>query len=527
MIDAAPDAMIDAMPDAPVDAPPQFSVSSVATADGFTEVRQGSSNFFGVDFTAHLVIAGMLLDDVDLVMVGTLACPITSVTSSEVRCDLDVPHGYPPGSLTVVVHSPTLGSTTAPNPITITFITAGPDALPGGHGTRQSPFNLCEIGSVLFGSYAYVGDTIDLLSGTHHVSCGVGLDNGTDVRGAGAGVTILAGFGGFDAGYADAGDPNATMHASGFSVLDPSGPVIQLDHGPGNYPGLVVDGVAVLGGTSPAVRVSYDGQPALGAHHVEIRNLSYDGGGDAIDVPNSGGTMANLTIQNCGVGIHTEYQGTFDVDHLTIDGCAVGIRATRPDAQSIFDSASPTMTVTTAQIRAIEGVRIDTGLVAATDTSIVASGPYGVTVTNGRLALSASQVTADDTAIVTFFSTGDANLSVQLDASIVVGGRVGIDYDTPDYGTLRMRNSRAQGGDYGVIVENGFFQMTIDLAGGNDLVGGLFAYYDDWDHPAPFGIIDAVGTTLNGRSYAGQMIVGPVELAPDYKVVHLDATTQF
>ncbi len=42
-----------------------------------------------------------------------------------------------------------------------------------------------------------------------------------------------------------------------------------------------------------------------------------------------------------------------------------------------------------------------------------------------------------------------------------------------------------------------------------------------------FGTVNAVGTTLNGRSYAGSLIVGPAELAPDYKVDFAGAGTQF
>jgi hypothetical protein len=44
--------------------------------------------------------------------------------------------------------------------------------------------------------------------------------------------------------------------------------------------------------------------------------------------------------------------------------------------------------------------------------------------------------------------------------------------------------------------------------------------------PAPVLAVQAVGTTLNGCSYSGQVIVGPAELRPDYKLL-VDSVVSF
>jgi hypothetical protein len=520
------DAPIDSPPDAPIDAPPTYGVSAVATVDGYSEVRQGSSAFFGLDFTAHLVVTGTFLADVDNVMVGPLSCAITSTAASEVRCDLDVPHGYPPGPLTVTVHSPSNGTATSPNPITITFVTAGPDAAPGsGNGTRQSPFNLCDIGSVMFNSYTYSGDTIDVLPGTHTCTGFVGVDNGVDIRGAGVGVTIVGpGFQGFDGGYAIVGDPNGVTHVTGISFVDPAGPAVRLDDCCGGNPGLVVDGIAVTGGTAGAILVAYQQIPPP-LHAIDIKNVSYDGAGIALDLPSSQGQLSNITAKNCDTAIHGEWQGTIGIDHLTVDSCARGILLTQGPQQAPSDPARAAINVDIADIHAQEvGARIERGHLGIGNATIVSNGPDGILLLDGTLSLTGSQLAANDTALdVTSF--GDTSANVSLDGDMLAGGRVGIEFaSTGDAGRLVVRNSRVQGGDNGLIWDMGTLNNSIDIGGGNDLIGGVFAYVDGYDHP--FTTVNAVGTTLNGHSYAGQLLVGPAQLAPDYNII-LSGATQF
>ncbi|MCW5803948.1 MAG: hypothetical protein KIT31_16355 [Deltaproteobacteria bacterium] len=518
-IDAAPDAMLDAGVDGGMAS--GIEVAAVATDDGFTEVRQGAT-------TEHLVISGSLLADVAQVMVGSLPCAITATTAAMVQCDLDVPHGHAPGALSVMVTSPTLGVAVAPNPITITFVTVAPNAAPGGRGTHQSPLSLCEIGSIDFGGQTFTGDTVDLLAGTHTCAMPIGLTWGVDIRGAGVGTTLIApGFGGFSIGFSFIGDPNATTHVTGLSVDTPAGTVVQLDTCCGGNPGLVVDELSVTGGASSAVAVAFDfdaGGPPV-SHRVEIEHLTYDAAGRAIDVPSSHGTIQNTTIKHCATGIRLEYRGAFDITGLTIEDCTTGVVLERPDAQSIFDSTHPVVTFASSQIRAGVGIWIDSGDVAGT-VAITATGLYGAVLTNGRLLVTGSQITATDTAVMTSSIDGDSRVSVEIDQCVLVGGRVGIEYASPDGGALHMHGTRAEGGAFGLIVGNTHFTSSIEISG-NQLIGAVFAYRDEWDQAMPFGIIQAFGTTLNGNSYAGQTIVGPTQLAPDYQIIHTGATTRF
>jgi hypothetical protein len=53
----------------------------------------------------------------------------------------------------------------------------------------------------------------------------------------------------------------------------------------------------------------------------------------------------------------------------------------------------------------------------------------------------------------------------------------------------------------------------------------LIACGDDAaDHvPDPSSNVQMSGTTLNGRSYAGQTVQGPADMPPDYLITDIDA----
>jgi hypothetical protein len=525
--DAAGDAPIDASIDAPIDAPPHQSVTAVATDDGFTEVRQGMV-IDSVAGQAHIVITGTLLGDVDTVSVGPLPATITSVTATEVRADLEVPHGFAPGPQIVTVSSPTFGTSEAPNPVTTTYFTIGPNAAPGGHGTHQSPMTLCDVAAIDNPAYiTFSGDTVDLLSGTHTSWCGpVFLPYGVDVRGAGTVLTVLgAGFPGFELGSTLLyGNPTTTSHIGGFTAVEPAGTVVAVDTFIAEQtPGLVVDALAITGSTTTGVAVTGNASPKS----AMISNLSYTGTGDAIHLESTIGSVTQSAIHCGGTGIELVYQGALDVGDATIEDCAIGLGLSAGVLSSPFDPNRPTMTVHATQIHATTGAKQDRGTLTMTNVDIVATGPNGISQSDGRIQMTNGSVHADDTALSVFTtSTGGFDHASVVEATGVdfIGGRVGIEYaNSGDPGHLAIDHCRAQGGDFGLVWDNGDPQTSISI-GNNDLVGGVFAYHDAFDH---FGTVNAVGTTLNGRSYAGSLIVGPAELAPDYKVDFAGAGTQF
>jgi hypothetical protein len=153
-------------------------------------------------------------------------------------------------------------------------------------------------------------------------------------------------------------------------------------------------------------------------------------------------------------------------------------------------------------------------------------GGFGLFIMGGETATILRRLTIElpgDVAIYT-----QAPQTVVEDVT-VVGGGVGIQLAD---GGLKLRRSTLSG--QSVASVQLFGQAAADLGtamdpGGNALaVTTGFALDDARTAPSMMtGLIQAAGTTLNGRSYAGQLLDGPASAAPDYRLASGAAAIQF
>lgn len=118
----------------------------------------------------------------------------------------------------------------------------------------------------------------------------------------------------------------------------------------------------------------------------------------------------------------------------------------------------------------------------------------------------------------------------QVIDALIQGGAVGIGFGGS---ALTVRRSTVSGQDEAAVRLTGA-DASVDLGtamdpGGNALsVISGFALDDARIAPSmTSGTIRAVGTTLNGNGYAGQLITGPATLAPDYRLGSANAAIQF
>ena len=526
VIDAAPDdsgpgdaapgddggAAFDAAPHGDA-GPGGVAIDAVVTSDGFTQIRQG--------VLARLIITGNQLEEIDSVALGELPATVVSTSPTEVVADLGVPHGTAPGPRALTVSGPA-GSATLADAIETTVYIIAAGAAPGGHGTFQSPLQLCEEETTT----ARAGDTLSLLAGEHVCDFDeqLSLVGGLTVVGQGADVTIVRGgavpFQGIDV-VGTAGDPPTVFRA--LTVVGvPSGPnAIRVSVG-GPF---VADDLAIEG----------PGLLLLGAASATITGFAHSGPGIGID-----GGLVFLDVSGSGftssdTGIVVGAGGAI-IDDSVFDGCGVGIQVgnmapfTSPSAQvvgcELVDSA--------------EGIVVANASVEVTDTvirDIEVTEPAslaGVRVIRGVLTMTGGEVSGQDQVGISVegssFSEGGA--VAFLDDVLVVGGPIGVDVTGfPDNEQVRMRDSIVRDQTVAAVrmVADGA-NARADLGngggpGGNQLsvVSGV-ALLDARDERTPFDrIIDCAGLTLNGRSYAGQLVEGPASLLPDYQIIAANA----
>ncbi len=497
------------------------SIDSVTTADGFGEVRQGS--------TVEVVVRGSGLAEVDAVAVGELAAVVLGAAPDEVRAELVVPHGTAPGPREVSVSGPG-GSAGLADALSTTVYVVAPGAQAGGRGTFESPLSLCDPETVT----AEAGDTVSLLAGEHACDAAnaVAFRRGVTLVGAGTDATLVRGSTASFPGFvlASFGDPlGAPTAVRGFTVVAPQpveGPVFVVS-GPGP---LAVEDLRVEGpgfrlsghmtATVTRLEVECDG-PGFGFAEDDPANVTVTDSrftGCALGLGNAGGTwsITGSTFERCGVGISGD-RGFGVQGQLTITGCELNDNTT---GMRFFHSVAE---VTDTLIRDIEVTpeSMQTGILVGT---------------GGALQLTGGEIFGHDgTGVLAFASVEGPAFVVSIMDALIEGGRIGVDADGRDNpNSLTMRDSVVRDqtvASVRIFVE--WFSVTLDLGngggpGGNELsvVSGI-ALLDIREDPDEFDrTIDATGITLNGRSYDGQLIEGPASLPPDYEI-RSDGLIQF
>lgn len=525
--DASPDAGDAGAPDAEVpdaDAPRPSNdprVDSVATADGGHQIRQGE--------TAELTIRGEHLSGATAVAAGALTATIIDVMDDRVRATLAVPHGFAKQALTLEVTTPR-GVATLAGAIDTTPYVVTADAAPGGHGTYEAPLDLCD---ATIGTLAR-GDTLELAAGTYHCAAKLSLPAGVHIVGAGVGQTILDGFSGFELIDFGTGADTLVATLGGLTVRNPAGfgAVVRVDELGG---GLQVDGFAVENGGKAGIVVS-EARDLAPARAITIKNFQYRATGVASHFETAA-TVADSVIAGCAEGVSVA-AGRVTIRNTKIQDCALGVHSGPATPQA--GSGEPIVTVIDSQLTGdATGIKIDDGTLTIDHVDVTgapggAPCVTGVSVTGGGL-VARAQTRIDCTQFGIRGATvrgAERIFSVSVDGAEITGSEVGIDLGFADGpAILSLRRARVHGGKAAVSIVNDRARCDLGTTkdpGQNELTAGAGGIAFKYVRPDTFGfeIHSAVGTTLNGHSYAGQTITGPAAEAADY-VIPVDADLQF
>jgi hypothetical protein len=478
-------------------------ITSVATDDGFTQVRQSA--------TAALVIRGKKLGKTTSVTVGPFSTTLDSVTARTLRVTVFT-GPTPLGPLDVTVTSPS-GSITAPGAIELTPFVVSPTAVTG-HGTFQSPINLCAPELEFTGP----ADVVQLLAGTHRCGHPIFVGAGT-VQGDPEHATVLTGTdeGGFG------------MFAGGFA---PTTAIRDLTFAPP-----LAEWSIVFSGELDVQRV-VDAGGILGDDNsfVTLDQYTYEGEGTALNL--RGAQITQTTIRHCGPGGAIELSPSSSggagasIDGVLVEDCDVGVSAQGVPFGDIG------VEITNSQFIAIRtAVVANHASTTIRDTVIrgdasVRAPQSGVGLGSGLSFLSNVEITGMNGGLGIFHGSSDNHEAlVHASGLEIVGGLVGISIGGID-NQLTVRNSIVRDQTVAsLLVSNvdGVTNFGTASDPGNNQLSVISGFaIDDFRFTESSGRnIRAVGTTLNGVSFAGQTISGPAELAPFYRFAHGGSGIQF
>jgi hypothetical protein len=531
--DAAPDAPVDAAPDAPADAAPDAPadasttapiISGVVRADGGRQARQFS--------TVEVVVTGERLAGATAVILGPLTAAILAVSDTELRATVDVPSGFPPASLALTVTSPG-GTTTYADAIVTTYWIVAPGAS-GGRGTYESPHGLCDDG--LYGGGP--GDRFELLAGRHVAPCYF-YASGASIVGAGRDLTTIADLFGVYIGpapgeVATISDVTFAGDATGDDIVQVVRPragrvVIRNVSYEGNR-GLAItsrDGPSDL--TLDGVR--YRGPYAVETSgHVIVSDSSFDGCVTAVAA--LGAVVTGSTFSNCDTGFLVGVGfGAVEVRDTTFSSCGTAIRAT---ARPWVDEDPAILVHDSVLVDTPAGLVVPSGHIRVEGTMFLdRTAPtrqsVAIEMLHGRLTVRDSVIDTPGDGVRTL---GNCEMVTFLDLvdTVIDAGNVGVLHDACDSGYMVMRRNRVTGGNAAVDVDvRDSIQSTHDLGrpadpGGNELVVTSPTGYAliDRRNADTINHLTMAGSTLNGRSYAGQTVQGPAAVPPDYLVTSRD-----
>jgi hypothetical protein len=490
-------------------APSGMVIESIQTADGYTQVRQGS--IFPDGSSVDLVIAGERLADVTSVTVGEFVISLRDVTDREVRVRFPVPHAARLGPRQVTVTSPE-ESVAVAGAIEVTPYVVAPSASASGHGTFQSPMTICN--DQVRRSRA--GDTILLLEGAHTCSqFRIWLEEGGQIfQGQGVAETSLGvaadGFHGFDLLPPN---PEAVTTFRDLTIISANvGPTIRLwDRG-----SLLVERVA-LNGLGISLGNCSDCETRATIRGASFTSSQIEASGRAqLDVFDSAFSQGAVCIHASG--------GRFLVTNSTFESCFIGVLLERgdPSSEPVRGEIRDSVLVDNQT-----GIAQRAGRLTVTDTSIRqtagSSGPFdrGIRINRGELEASRVTITGQGVAgIEAFVSAAEVDSArVTLADVLVEGGQYGVYlHGSSEGGGLFMRSSIVR--DQTVAAVSLGFARAVrhDLNGNNQLSVVSGVALDDARVDPVFGTIEAAGMTLNGTSYTG-LIEGPAERLPDYRIV--------
>lgn len=506
-------------------------IKSVKTDDGFRQIRQ--------DATSQLVIRGNHLDTATSVTVGTLTAEIQSVAAQEIRASVFAPPGLLGRfDVTVVTGG---GTATRPQALRVTPWVVSPAAV-GGHGTFQSPMNLCDLEFEAPGP----GDTVQLLAGAHECSSFLDLNGGITFEGAGRDRTFIQGSFVFLVAF---GPPTLTTTIRDLTFLAPVLPDILTGNLVAERVGSTTRFFIGNGGSATFDHYAFEGPGtavAVEDSSATIDHLTYVGPGTAVTVANGSAAIANSTIRSCGasdgISLGGQHGASATLDNVVIEGCDRGVFLTGPR----FPFSQLTGAVTIANSRLIDnriGVFLNDGTALVQDTVIrddettpqVAQ--FGILTANGDVNVVGGRITGQSVAgiAVSLSSFSDPGADLTVTGAVIVGGPVGIEFSgTDELSSVHLRSSTIRGQSVAAVhVSSGDSTIDLSSAGTPDAPNVLstisgFAIDDQRTFVSPFHkYIDATGTKLNGVIFPTQLVDGPVSVAPYFRIGSSESGIQF
>lgn len=486
---------------------------------------------------SKVVITGEHLAGAFLVTVAAMPATIDSNTATEIRATVFTGYGTRPGPINVAVvtaggaHTDLGGLTMTP------YVLSATQA--GGRGTYESPMALCDLSFPPPSS----GDLLLLGGGTHVCGRSLTLEAGVTLEGAADGSTIVTGdaVNGFGLFFFPA-DPRFTTTVRRISFEQP------LDLYSLNFSNdsLLVEDVADEGGLF-----------INEADQVEIDGYVYNGEGSGLHVTAAGLTLTDVVVhcQNSdgasdGIFLGPRRQpfeyGVGTLERVRVEHCQRGIVIGPQPAP--YDS--PPSDLGQYQMSLLElldnvvGLDVQVGQSTLYDPVIRGDdftaqvSTHAITISHGDVSLVGGKLTGSKVGIeaVTTSSGGwfEPHTQLVLDGTEIVGGEAGVSFSGFDGGSdLRMRRCVVR--DQTVVgVRVSGYESHFDLGTAGDLgqnqlsVVSGFALEDARTDALPlWPYTDAAGTTLNGHSYAGQLILGPAQQGTDYRIVDGDGAIQF
>jgi hypothetical protein len=505
----APDAAIfDARPPDATSADASTTVGTITAVEitgGFHQIRQG-----GYD---EIIVTGTDLDHVTAVKVGDLDAPIVSATPTALHATLAIPPGHAVGAQDVTVTF-AAGSASLAGALTITYVVVSPTGTAGARATYESPILLCD--SLLADDTR--GDTVELLAGTH--TCAKVFLYEAHVLGHGSATTIVNGTFEIDGTPPQAGARTWTI--SGVHVQT-GGIAFWLQDGEFEMKDVVIDGA------SAGVAVLSLGQPWEKAS-LFIDGFTYRGPGIAIDVGDQNVEAHHATIastdgaSSCVVA----YEGVLQMFDSSIEGCAIGIDQ-QGGGIDIMALGDVYLTRCALWDNAI-GIRMSQpSLAQLTDTFLrdregtALPANIGVSIVRGGFRMLRGDITGYKTGIVGD-GHGDYTPGVDLSHVTIDVETTGVDVSSlsdPFDSLVRIHDSVIHAGSGGGVIVGDDTSCDLGTAatpGNNQIIvtGGFAldtALTDTLEQQC-----DAHGTTLNGHSYDGQTIQGPIMLGTDYRI---------
>jgi hypothetical protein len=442
--------------------------------------------------------------------------------------------------------------------VRVTPWVVSPTGAATGHGTYESPVSLCSFATA--DMLPQIGDTMQLLAGTHRCSGFVSLNPSITIEGAGRDKTFVAdgdtgslvldlNFGFDPSAFITTIRDISFQHSfpteiRGSVVIDRVADTAGFEINRGAHTAIdhyAYEGVrAALSITDGGVQITHSSIHHVGSEGVTaitvtngdaaLDRVSYDGAGTGLQITRGSLHIANSTFRHCGTGTGILVQGVAaTLDQVVVEGCDTGARITGMRAGGGFQIANSKFAGNRI------GVAIGDGFSTMTD-SVIRGGDTapqvsetGIKISNGVLIANGVTITGQRTAGVALSarSFGEFEAAVALFASAieVVGGEVGIEFSgsdntdhlSIDHSTIRRQtvaSVRVSGVDasinLGTPANPGLNALSV--------VSG-FALDDQRNITNNLSqFITATGTTLNGMSFDGQTIFGPVALAPFYRV---------